>query len=150
LGEKYKFEKVEKFKYLGTTLTNKNDIHVEIKSKLNSGNALYHSVQSLLSSRLISKNLKIKTYKTVILPLVLYCCETWSLTLREEHRRGGGGGSENRVFRRIFGLKREGDGSWRKLHNDELHNLYSSPDIARVIKSRRMRWAGHVARMGEG
>jgi hypothetical protein len=58
-------------------------------------------------------------------------------------------GFENRVLRRIFGLKREEDGSWRKLHNDELHSLYSSPNIFRVIKSRRLRWAGHVARMGE-
>jgi hypothetical protein len=67
--------------------------------------------------------------------------------LREEHRPRV---SENRVLRRIFGPKREEDGSWRKLHNDELHSLYSSPNIIRVIKSRRMRWAGHVARMGEG
>jgi hypothetical protein len=58
--------------------------------------------------------------------------------------------SENRVLRRIFGPKREEDGSWRKLHNDEIHSLYSSPNIVRVIQSRRMRWAGHVARMGEG
>jgi hypothetical protein len=106
----------------------------------------YHSVQNLLSSRLISKNLKIKIYKTVILPVVLYGCETWSLTLREEHRLRV---FENRVLRRIFGPKREADGSWRKFHNDELHNLYSSPNIVRVIKLRRMRWAGHVARMGE-
>jgi hypothetical protein len=70
----------------------------------------------------------------------------WSLNLREEHRLGV---FENRVLRRIFGPKREEDGSWRKLHNDELHNLYSSPDIVRVIKSSRMRWAGHMARMGE-
>jgi hypothetical protein len=67
--------------------------------------------------------------------------------LREEHRLRV---FENRVLRRIFGPKREEDGSWRKLHNDKLHNLYSSPNIVRVIKSRRMRWAGHVARMGEG
>jgi hypothetical protein len=88
-----------------------------------------------LSSRLISKNLKIKIYKTVILPVVLYGCETWSLTLRKEHRLRV---SENRELR-IFGPKREEDGPCRKLHNDELHNLYSSPNIVRVIKSRRMR-----------
>jgi hypothetical protein len=92
------------------------------------------------------KNLKIKIYKTVILPVVLYGCDTWSLTLREEHRLRV---SENRVLRRIFGPKSEEDGSWRKLHNNELHSLYSSPNIVRVIKSRKMRWAGHVARMRE-
>jgi hypothetical protein len=100
-----------------------------------------------LSSHLISKNLKIKIYKTVILLVMLYGCETWSLTLREEHRLRV---FENRVLRRIFGPKREEDGPWRKLHNDELHSLYSSPNIVRVIKSRRMRWMGHVACMEEG
>jgi hypothetical protein len=119
------------------------DIHDEIKRRLNSGNACYYSVQNLLSSRLISKNLKIKIYKTV----VPYGCETWSLTFREEHRPRV---FENRVLRRIFGPKREEDGSWRKLHNDELHRLYSSSNIVRVIKSRRLRWAGHVACMGDG
>jgi hypothetical protein len=84
--------------------------------------------------------------KTIILPVVLYRCETWSLTLREEHRLRV---FENRVLRRIFGLKRdEVTGGWRKLHNEELHNLYSSPAII-MIKFRRMKWAGHVARMGE-
>jgi hypothetical protein len=90
---------------------------------------------------------KIKIYKIIILPVVLYGCETWSLTLREEHRLRV---FENRVQRRIFGPKRsEVTGGWRKLHNEELHGLYSSPSIIRVIKGRRMRWAGHVARMGE-
>jgi hypothetical protein len=88
-----------------------------------------------------------KIYKTVILPVVLYGCETWSLTLGKEHRLRV---FENSVLRKIFGPKREEAGSWRKLHNDELHNLYSSPNIVRVIKSRRMRCAGHVACMGEG
>jgi hypothetical protein len=77
---------------------------------------------------------------------MLYGCETWPLTLREERRLRV---FENRVLRRIFGPKREEDGSWRKLHN-EFHSLHSSQNIVRVIKSRRMRWAGHVARMEEG
>jgi hypothetical protein len=100
-----------------------------------------------LSSHLISKNLKIKIYETVIFKVVLYGCETCFLTLGEEHRLRV---FENRVLRKIFGPKREEDGSWRKLHNDELHNLYSSPNIVKVIKSRRKRWAGHVARMKKG
>ena len=104
-------------------------------------NACYHSVQNLLSSSLLSKNLKIKIHRTIILPVVLYGCETWSLTLREERRLRM---FQNRVLRRIFGPKRdEVTGEWRKLHN-ELNNLYSSPNIVQVVKSRRMRWAGHV------
>ena len=116
--------------------------------RLKLGNACYYSVQNLLSSRLLSKNLKIKIYWTIIMPVVLNGCETWSLTLREERRLRV---FENRVLRRVFGPKRdEVTGEWRKLHNEELRDLYSVRNIVRVVKSRRMRWAGHVARMGEG
>ena len=104
-------------------------------------------MQNLLSSRLLSKNVKINIYRTIILPVVLYGYETWSLTSREERRLRL---FENKVLR-IFGPKRyEVTGEWRKLHNAELRDFYSLPNIVRVVKSRRMRWAGHVARMGKG
>jgi len=141
------FERVEDFKYLGKTLTNQTAIQEEIKSRLRSGSACYYSVQNLLSSKLLSKNLKIKICRNIILPVVLYGCEIWSLTLREERRLRV---FENKVLRRIFGRRRvDVTGDWGRLHNEEINILYSSPNIVRVIKSRRTRWAGHVVRMGE-
>jgi glycerol-3-phosphate O-acyltransferase len=107
VGQKYStkvakrsFEEVAKFKHLGKTLTDQNYMREEIKGRLNSGNACYHSVQSLLSSRLLSRNVKVKIRKTISLPVVLYGCETWSLTLRV-------GVFGNRVLRRIVGPKRD-------------------------------------------
>ena len=94
------FRTAEEFKYLGTTLTIQNSIREEIKSRLRSGNACYHSVQNLLSSRLLSRKLKIKIYRSINLPVVLYGCEAWSLTLREERKLRV---FENMVLRRIFG-----------------------------------------------
>ena len=125
-------KKVKNFKYSSSLLTNQNFIQGEIKCRLKAGNSCYYSVQTLLSSGLISKNLKIKMYET-ILPVVLYGCEAWSLILREERRLRV---SENRILRRIFEPKRDVNSLWRRLHNEEIHNL----------NSRRLRWAGHVVR----
>ena len=116
-------------------MTNQKSIQKETKCR----NSCYCLVQTYLSSRLLSKNLKIKIYKTIILPVVLYGCEAWSLTLREECSLRV---FENRITRRIFGSKRDENGEWRRLHNEELHSLYRSPHIVRVIKSRRLRCAG--------
>jgi len=106
---------------LGTALTNQNTIQEDIKSRLKSGNTCCLSVQTLLSSSLLSKNLKFKIYRTIIFPFVLYECETWSLILRKERRLRV---FENRVLRRICGpMRDEVTGEWRKLHNEELNEL---------------------------
>ena len=103
-------------------------------------------MQNILSSSLLYKNLNFKIHRTLILPVVLYGCETWSFTLREERKLKL---YENMVLRRIFGPRRDEETEkWLRLHNEELNDLYCSPAILRVIKLRRMGWAGHVARMG--
>ena len=105
-----------------------------------SGNACYHSVRKHLSHQRLSKNLNIKIYRTIILPIVVNGCGTWSLTLRVERRMRV---FENRVLRRIFGPKRDAvTGNWRKINNEELNDLYSLPSIVQVIKA-RIKWVGH-------
>ena len=122
---------MEKFKYLGVMVTNTNDTREEIKHRISMGNPCYYSLEKILSSHLLSKKLKVNTYKTIILPVVLYRCETWSLTLREEHRLRV---FENEIIGKIFGAKKdEITGEWRKLHNAELHALYSSPKLLGIL-----------------
>jgi hypothetical protein len=121
-------ESVAQFKYLGTTVTNQDLILEAIKRKLNSGNTCYHLLHNILSPCLLSRNVKIRIYKTIILSVALYGFKIWSL---------------------IFGLKRDKVlRGWRKLHNEQLCNVYSLRSIIWMIKSRRIRWAEHVARMG--
>ena len=130
-GDNSSFERVENCKYLGTILTKQNSIQEEIKWRLESGNICYHSVHNLLSSNLLSKNINTKIYRTVLWLVVLYGFETWSLTLEL---------FENRMLMKIFEPKRdEVTGEWRKLHSEELTNLYTSPHVMRVVKWRRMR-----------
>jgi hypothetical protein len=139
------FENVAQFIYLGMVVTNQN-LFEEIKMRMNMGNACYHSVRNPLSSCLLSRNIKIRLHRTIILPVVLYEFETWYLTLGEEHRLRAFG---NRVMRRMFGPKRvEVKGGWRRLYNELPHKLYSVPSIIITNKSRTMRLAGHVAQMG--
>ena len=129
-------ERVEELKYLGMSLTDQNSIEEEVKSRLKLGNVCCYSVQNVLSSRLLSKDLKIKIYRNIILPMILYGRETCSLTLREERRLRV---FQNSVLRRIFGPKRdEVTGELKKLHNEELSDRYCSPNIIRALKSRRM------------
>jgi hypothetical protein len=137
---------MEHFNLLITTRKYQICIHEEIKCRLNSGNTCYHSVQNFLSSSLLPKNIKTKIYRTIIFHVVLCECKRWSLTLREKHRRRV---PQNWVLIKIYGLKRDKvTGDWRSLHNELPFDLYSSLNIIRVIKSRRMLCSGHEARMG--
>ena len=121
------FERVEQFKYIGRNLTDHISIQEDIKSKLRSGNVCYRLVQNLLFFSLLFKNLKIKIYRNIILSVVLYGSETWSLALRDERRLRV---FENRVLRSIFVPKRdEIIGEWRKLHRKALNHLYPSANI---------------------
>jgi len=121
------FERAEEFRYLGRTLANQNSIQEENKSRLKSGNACYNSVQSLLSSSLLSKNLTFKLYRTILLSVVLYGCETWSLTLREKRRLRV---FENRVLKGTFvPMRDELTGEWKILRIEKLNDLHPHPTL---------------------
>jgi hypothetical protein len=131
IDNKY-YGRVEQFKYLGTTITNQISIHEETEKRRKSETGCYHLVQNLLSSSLLSKNIKSKIYKIIILPVVLYVCEIWSLTLRKEHRLRV---FENRMLTKMLGPERdEVPREWRRLYKEDLNDLYSSPNIIRVFK----------------
>ena len=130
------FEEVAEFKYLGKIITKRNEMHKELKQEA--------QLLCITGTFVIPTSLKL--YRTVILPVILYRCETWTLTLKEEKMLQV---FENKVLRKIFVPKRDDQtGAWRRLHNGELHNLYEKPDIIRIVRSRRLRLAGHVTRMG--
>ena len=126
---------MESLKYLGSVVSNQNSIKDEFKCRFKAGNSCYYSVQTLFS-RLRSKSLKIIIYNTIILPVVLYGCEAWSLILRQESRLRV---FENRILMQIYGPEKDANGEWRRLHNEKLHSLYHSPNTVRVIKSRILR-----------
>jgi hypothetical protein len=141
------FGMMEQLKYVSTTVTNQNSIHEEIKSRLKSGEVSCRSVQNLVSASLISKNTNIKIYRIIILPVVFMVVKLGLSNTAEERRLEV---FENRLLRRIFGPKRdEASGEWRRLHNEERHDHYCTPNVIRVVKSRRMRRARHMTRMGE-
>jgi hypothetical protein len=144
--DKRSFENLTPFRYFGTIVTNDNFIYEEIKTRIISGNAtIQFKTFRLLPSAV--RKVQIKVYKTIILPLVLYYSETLSLTLREEYRMRV---FENRFLRRMFRPKKdEVIGDRRKLHNEDLRNLCSSPNIIGMVTCRRMRWVKHVAGKGE-
>ena len=126
---------------------NRNSFYEEFKTILKSGNAFYPLLQNLLPPSLLSRNMKVDIYRNLIVPVVLYGCETWSLTTKEDRKLRV---FENMVLSRIFLPKREEvTWEWRRLHTGELNDLCCSLNIIRVIKSRRMGWVGHVARIGD-
>jgi len=133
---------VEELSYFGTTLTDQYSIQEEIKNKLKLGNACSHSVQNLLSSSLLPKNIKINVYRYTILHVVFYRCETWLLTLKEHQLRL----FENGALRRIFGPKKNKvRGEWRKPHNKECNDFYSSPKNYSYVQIKKNEMGGAVA-----
>lgn len=138
----HEFEKVNSFKYLGVVISNKNTEETEIQNRLNLANGCFYALNKLMSSKLLSQTTKIRLYKTIISPILLYGAETWKLNKKEEKKLIV---FENKVLRKIYGPVFE-EGEWRRRHNRELRELYKEPDLVCEFKCRRVRWAGHILR----
>ncbi|CAH2085918.1 unnamed protein product [Euphydryas editha] len=140
------YKGVTKFKYLGCTVTDTNTRDKEIQIRIQNTLRCSAALHKVLVSKLLSRNTKITIYKTIIHPILMYGCEAWTLTLREENRLLV---TERKIYRKILGPTKRQDGSWRMKTNAEITNLVSEPNIIGVTKSHRLRWLGHVERMGE-
>jgi sorting nexin-29 len=142
---RYSFERVQSFKYLGSLLTESNENSLEIKERIKAGNKAYYSMQHLLKSRLLSRKSKIRIYRTVLRPVVMYASETWVMTTKDEYMLNCW---ERKILRRIYGAVND-QGEWRIRTNRELEELYENPSLVTEIKTSRLRWLGHIERMPE-
>lgn len=138
------FENVKSFEYLGSTVTASNSVSEEIRKRITAGNRGMFGLSSVFRSKELQRSSKIKVYKTLLRPAVLYGCEAWTLTQANQQKLAA---FERKVLRKIFGPIKNTDGTWRARYNHELKALYNEPDIVAVARSNRLRWAGHVARM---
>lgn len=143
--ESHSFQKVNSFQYLGVLLSDNNNEELEVINRLNSANRSLHACNRLLSSKLLSHNTKLRIYKTIIRPVLLYGSETWAMSKKIEKKIIT---FENKVLRKIYGPTLE-DGIWRMRHNIEIRERYKDPDIIAEVKSRRLRWFGHISRREE-
>ena len=139
-------ERVRSFKYLGSHVTEGNEMDTEVNYRIQTANKCYYSLQTLMKSRGISMRTKLRTYNSIIKPIVLYGCETWALTQRQESRLLV---FENTILRRILGPIFDPDEGWRIRHNHAIRAITGQPLITDAVKSHRLRWAGHVARMAD-
>lgn len=141
--EDYSFERVPQFKYLGSIITEDNNTSVEIKARIAAANKSYYALLPLLSASAVSRNLKLKLYKIVIRPVVMYGSESWRLTKADENCLSIW---ERKILRKVFGAVCE-EGNWRIRTNQEIYELFKDPDIVKEIKVKRLQWLGHLRRM---
>lgn len=140
----YTFEIVNSFNYLGAVINNKNDMHIAINERLQAAQKTFYAHLKFFKSRLTSRSLKMRLYKTVVLPVLTYSCETWALTLADEEKLRV---FERKIIRKIYGPVRDEEGAFRRRSNQEIEMILNGQDVVRFIKTQRLRWAGHVARM---